>query len=163
MPEVRIVDASPWIFLDHLQLLETLRIGARRVVMPDVVSREVAAGGPDDPAFRSLVGSDWVEILPTVTLPVAEIGAGIDPGEASVLALAMQHEDCEVVINDMPGRRRAAALRIPTIGTLSVLLRAKASGMVERLRPNLVELIEFGMYLSPGVIREILELAGEWP
>ena len=65
------------------------------------------------------------------------------------------------LLNDLAARKCAAVYGIPVIGTLGVLLKAKSSGALTKLRPEIDSLIAAGSMLSLQVIQEALRLAGE--
>ena len=46
-------------------------------------------------------------------------------------------------------------------GTLGVLLLAKEAGLIDSVAPWMAKLQEAGLYLSPGLVRETLKIAGE--
>ena len=85
-----------------------------------------------------------------------------------VLALALRLKadgnDVEVVLDERKGRRAAAALGLPRVGTAGLIGRAKAEGVLagsERVRDVLDALEREGMYLGAEVRAAILEAADE--
>jgi predicted nucleic acid-binding protein len=85
-----------------------------------------------------------------------------------VLTLALHHRavgnDVEAVLDERRGRRAAKALAIPLVGTVGLILRAKAEGLLggfERVADVLDALEREGMYLGPELRAEILEAANE--
>ena len=85
----------------------------------------------------------------------------LDAGEESVLTLALGSTDCEVIIDDLAGRRCAVAHGIPLIGTLGVVILAKRIGRIAEARPVIEELRRAGLRVSDGVIANALKQAGE--
>lgn len=55
----------------------------------------------------------------------------------------------------------ARVLRLPVIGTLGLVLRAKARGRIPVARPVVEDLRRAGLYLSDALIREALALVAE--
>ena len=76
----------------------------------------------------------------------------LDPGEESVLAVALQNPGSEVVIDDIPGRRCAVAHGIPLLGTLGVIILAKRIGKIVAARPVIAELRRVGLYVKDEVV-----------
>lgn len=51
--------------------------------------------------------------------------------------------------------------QIDTIGSLGILLAAKAKGILSEVAPLLRQIEQSDIYLSPDLIATVLELAGE--
>ena len=85
----------------------------------------------------------------------------LDRGEESVLTLALGSPGCEVVIDDLAGRKCAQAHGIPLLGTLGVVILAKRVGRITAARPVIEELRRAGLYVSEEVIAKALKPAGE--
>ena len=71
------------------------------------------------------------------------------------------HEGCEAILDDLAGRRCAAAFNIPVRGTLGLVLIAKQRGHISSARDLLYQLRRAGMYLSDRVLNEALTRVGE--
>jgi predicted nucleic acid-binding protein len=52
------------------------------------------------------------------------IEASVDKGEASAMALAIEFEDCLLIIDDLKGRRFATGIGLGITGTLGVIIEA---------------------------------------
>jgi predicted nucleic acid-binding protein len=65
------------------------------------------------------------------------------------------------ILDDLAGRRCAAALRVPVRGTLGLVLLAKQRGRIPAARPVLEAMRACGMYLSDRVLGDALALVGE--
>lgn len=79
----------------------------------------------------------------------------IDPGEASVIALAFQKKECLMILDDLKGRKVASALNLNFTGTLGLLVKAKRSGLISEIKPFVSKLIESGIRISSQVLAEI--------
>lgn len=66
-----------------------------------------------------------------------------------------------MVIDERLGRHHAQRLGLAVTGTLGVLLRAKADGLIPAVRPLVETLREEGIYLGARLIEEALRLADE--
>jgi predicted nucleic acid-binding protein len=156
-----VVNASPLIFLskgDHIGLLQTV---GDSVIVPTAVADEIRRRGPEDITAQVLRETKWLQIKDAPNIP-SEIQAwDLGPGESAVLSLAYPKLEREVIIDDLAGRRCAAALDIPVRGTLGVFLLAKKQGRIEQARPIVEELRRAGMYLSDEVVDSALSLVNE--
>jgi predicted nucleic acid-binding protein len=157
----RVVNASPLIFLTHVGLLEVLNEPGVSVVVPDVVVGEIGAHGAQDPAVLAVQSTTWLKVVPAPNIPAEVAAWGLDAGEASVLAVALGQPDMQAVLDDLAARRCAAALGIPTQGTLGLILVAKRLGMIQEVRPVLDSLRQAGFYVSDRLVRAVLNQAGE--
>lgn len=103
--------------------------------------------------------ADGVTQTPTVPPQIQSWGLG--PGESAVLTWAHAHVGSDAIIDDLAGRRCAAAFNIPVRGTLGLVLVAKQRGRISSARPVLEQLRQSGMYLSDAVMSHALALIGE--
>lgn len=85
----------------------------------------------------------------------------LDQGEASVLALAKEHDAHLVIIDEKKAREEAKQIGLTVKGTVGVLLEAKQKGLIDVIKPLLEALHDDGMYLDQSFIDDVLQLAGE--
>ena len=64
-------------------------------------------------------------------------------------------------MDDLPARRCADSLGIPTRGTLGLVLIAKQRGVISEAKPIVERLRQSGMYLSDAVVNRALSMVGE--
>ena len=87
--------------------------------------------------------------------------ATLDKGEASAIALAMEHANCLLVIDELKGRKLAKHLGLSITGTLGLIVQAKISGHISSVRPVLKKVEKTNFRISEEIERVILTLAGE--
>lgn len=131
------------------------------MVVPRPVLQEVSCLDPSDPAVRAIHDSGWEVVTVSDPVPASVRQWKLDAGEESVLALALGSTDCEVVIDDLAGRRCALAHGIPLIGTLGIVILAKRIGRITAARPLIEELRRAGLRVSDDVIANALKQADE--
>ncbi|MBE2283173.1 MAG: DUF3368 domain-containing protein [Prosthecobacter sp.] len=108
-------------------------------------------------------GSLKVEELTTAECQLADqLVSELDRGEAEAIALAeLRHADV-LCIDEVRGRRVAIEHGLRIKGLLGILDDAKAAGFLNAITPCLDELeAEANFFMSKGLKREILRLAGE--
>lgn len=164
MSETWILNASPVITMakaGYLHLFEQL---AAKLLIPEPVAREILAAPLSDPARKALE-SGWGERVSPREMPSAVLEWGLGSGESGVLALSLEIPECTVVLDDAAARRCARALRVPLIGTLGAILRAKRAGLITSAAQAVLALRAAGLRLDDEVIRTSLQrAAGEtWP
>jgi predicted nucleic acid-binding protein len=155
------VNASPLILLARAGLLEFLQLAGPEIVVPSAVADEIRREGPNDPAVRALEATAWLKVVEAPPLPTVIQGWDLGAGESAVLAWAHAHPGTLAIVDDLAGRRCAAALRIPVRGTLGLVLIARQRGQIKAARPVLESMRASGMYLSDAVMNRALELVGE--
>src|SRR5512134_2358564 len=130
-----VADASPLIGLARVGVLVWLRDLFGTVTITRLVKDEVAGRGarPGAKEIEAALGAGWLRVAPT-PLETWRFGK-IDSGEASTIALAAEHEDALVVMDDALARAEAATLGLDVIDVGGVLLQAKHAGLVGALRP----------------------------
>lgn len=86
----------------------------------------------------------------------------LDLGESEVIALALQLEVPNVLIDESDGRAMATRLGLRPTGVLGVLLKAKTRGELDSVRSAMLELRDKGgFYIHPKLFKEVIRLAGE--
>jgi len=155
------VNASPLIFLTKVGLLEVLNQPAVPVLVPDVVMAEISSLGPGDPVVQAVQQAGWIHVLPAPAVPPSVTSWKLDDGEASVIAVALQHGGSMAILDDLAARRCAQALKIPTQGTLGLVLVAKQIGLIKAVLPVVEDLENAGMYMTVRLKTQILAAAGE--
>lgn len=155
------VNVSPLIFLSKGGLLDLLKLAGEEIIVPEAVATEIQRRGATDPTVQALEGTPWLVIVETPPVPALIQSWDLGPGESSVLAWAHAHPGTEAIVDDLAGRRCAAALGIPVRGTLGLVLTAKQRGIIPAARPVLEKLRQSGMYLSDRVLNQALALVGE--
>ncbi|HEX4422007.1 MAG TPA: DUF3368 domain-containing protein [Kofleriaceae bacterium] len=155
-----IADTSPLQYLFQLGILDILRELYGTVLVPDAVRDELRVGrllGIDVPDPASF---PWMTIRST-SIHAVVVPLGLGTGESAALSIALDTEDAIIVLDDAAARAAAATLKIPTTGTLGVLLLAKERELVPSLANLLVDLEQRGFRIAPALVARVLAMAGE--
>lgn len=147
-----IANSSPLISLDRIGRLDLLSSMFVRLITPEEVAQEVG----DLPTFVT------VERLSKPPL-LRAFPPRIHTGEAAVILLGFEYPEAVLVLDDWYAREFAASRGLRMIGTIGLLLRAKAEGHIPEVSPIFSMLQEAGFRISPRVLSEALLLAGETP
>lgn len=132
------------------------------MVIPEAVSLEIFAGPDWDPAKHWLQHHDQAKLIHSDVPPHPEVVAwDLGLGETSVISMARARGNALCVLDDLAARTCADVLSVPVIGTLGIMLKARANGLIPLLKPEIERLIVCGSMLSERVVREALEIAGE--
>ncbi len=159
MPEV-FANTTPLQYLHRLGRLDWLRDFYGRVVVPEPVAAELAAGlqlGANVPDVRAI---SWIEVR---AVPEADEAFPnfIHRGEAAVMTFARSSGDALILMDDGLARIHARRLGLRLTGTLGVILRAKREGLIPAVEPMLRQLQSEGFRMAPATFAKVLRLAGE--
>jgi len=91
----------------------------------------------------------------------AIIEASVDKGEASAIALAIEFDDCLLIIDDLKGRKFAHQLGLTIIGTIGVIVDAKLAGIIPSVKPILSKIKLTNFRITEQLELLILKLTGE--
>jgi len=146
-----ISDTSCLILLNKIGELQLLQKLYGKIITTQIVADEFVSHLPD-----------WISIQnPSDTKIQVVLNAALDKGEASALALALEQEDCLLIIDELKGRKLAQQLGLTITGTLGVLAQAKQQGYIPMLKPLLDKVKRTDFRLSERLIQETLRQVGE--
>ena len=161
MADPAVVNASPLILLTAAGLTDLLKLAGQPLLVPRDVMEEIEAYGPADATAAAVRQANWLTIVEPEPVPAIIERWDLGRGESSVLTWAHAHSGSVAVLDDLPARRCADSLGIPTRGTLGLVLIAKQRGVIPEARPIVDRLRQAGMYLSDAVMNRALGMVGE--
>jgi predicted nucleic acid-binding protein len=104
----------------------------------------------------------WIEIRqPSDKNYQAIIEASVDKGEASAIALAIELNDCLLIIDDLKGRKFANQIGLTIIGTIGVIVDAKLTGIITSVKPILAKIKLTNFRITEQLEAIILKRSGE--
>ncbi len=159
---VVVSDTSPIRALHHLGRVELLKELYGEVLIPPGVKTELL----EPPRQLQVVDISTYNFIsvrhPTDAGQVHALQQHLDLGESEAIALALEVGADAVLIDEEEGRNAAATRGLTVIGTLGILLRAKAAGHLTEVRPTITTLKnDLGFFVSPQLESHVLRLAGE--
>src|SRR5579875_1334981 len=127
MPATIVSDTSCLIILNKIRALYLLQKLFGQVLITQIVADEFKEKLPD-----------WISIQSPADIKNQLVLESIlDKGEASSIALALEKENCLLIMDESMGRKQAKRLGLTITGTLGVLAQAKQSGYLTTIRPLL--------------------------
>ena len=160
MDDLWVADASPLIVLAKAGQAPLLAAPGRQLLIPEAVASEVLAGPATDPG-RRLLESGFGRRVAAAEIPGRVLEWGLGRGETEVLAVAMARPRSTAVLDDAAARRCAAALGVPVIGTLGVVVRAKRVGAIESAAVVVQALRRADFRIDDQQVRTALASVGE--
>ncbi|MFQ4137648.1 DUF3368 domain-containing protein [Nodosilinea sp. PGN35] len=86
----------------------------------------------------------------------------LDIGEAEAIALAVEVQATQVLIDERRGRLVASRLNLRYTGLLGILAEAKGQGLIAEVKPLLDALInEAGFWVAEPLYTSVLRLVNE--
>jgi hypothetical protein len=158
-------DTSPLSNLAIVGYLFLLKEIYQTVVIPQAVAAELSNGGEEDPRIPAILLLDWVEVRRSTNQEIiAELRNDylLDRVEAEAIALAIELNSDELLIDERLGRREATRLGLSITGILGILLLAKRRGLISAVQPVMdVLIVDADFRVSQQLYEEILMTAGE--
>jgi predicted nucleic acid-binding protein len=106
--------------------------------------------------------TSWLEVVDIGPVTQAITTLVLDRGEEAVLSWALAHPGTVAIMDDRRGRRAAATIGVPVIGTLGLILAAKRRGVIGSARPVVEHLLRTtDWYLSASFREQALARVGE--
>ena len=123
---------------------------------------EILAPPAGRPGAAAVLAADWLEVVDPTEAPDPLLSAALDAGEAEVIVLARSLPMATVLLDERRGRQIAAtAYRLPVVGTVGVLVRAKQAGLLPAIGPVLEAIVRNGYYLSDRLVQQAIVAARE--
>jgi predicted nucleic acid-binding protein len=151
MHKTIISDTSCLILLEKIGELDILHKLFGTIITTTEVSEEFGQPLPS-----------WFEIRqPTDRNYQSIIEVSVDKGEASAIALAIELDDCLLIIDDLKGRKFAQQLGLTIIGTIGVIVDAKLAGIIPSVKSILAKIKSTNFRITEQLELLILKRAGE--
>lgn len=156
-----ISNTTPIITLLGIGKLELLKKLYGSVIIPEAVYAEIEQA-KQMRLYYDLSKPDWIEIRQTENKAlVNHLQTFLDPGEAEVLALAEEIKADLLLLDEKIARNYAQFNDYTITGSFGILIKAKEAGYIELVKPLLAKITDNGIYISPKLIKIILNKANE--
>lgn len=151
MPDIILPDTSCLIFLDKIGEIDVLQ----KLYSRTVVTQEIAE------EYISPL-KEWIEIETAREKHYQKvIEQTVDSGEASIMVLAIELENCVVSIDDLRARNVAKKLGLKLTGTLGIIYKAKKIGHIKSMRETIEKLKLVNFRISEKIEQKVIQLSGE--
>lgn len=146
--------------IDYLWLLESIY---GTVVISEVVARELATA--KNARIQAVLSVSWVKVRVPTKSAIATIqqqGQQFDLGDTHTLALALQINADELLINERRARQVAQELGLSVIGIFGIVIVAKQRALIPSVRRVMDTLVELaGFRISHRLYQKILKFVDE--
>lgn len=151
MRRIIISDASCIILFEKIGQLQLLNQLFGEIVITPEISNEFGRDLPDWVLIDSPRNKTYQTILE----------ASLDKGEASAIALAIEQADSLLILDDLKGRKYATELGLKITGAFGLIIEAKNSGLIDKVKPILESIKNTNFRLSAELEEKVLKMAGE--
>ncbi|MBF0266434.1 MAG: DUF3368 domain-containing protein [Gammaproteobacteria bacterium] len=152
-------NATPIISLSSVERIDILENLFSQIIISETVYKEIKA--KNSYGYHE-VDLPFIKVMPVNNKLYLDLLLNqLDQGEAETIILAKELNADNVIIDENIGYRIAKNADLNVIRTLSILLKAKQSGLIAALQPLLDEMIVKGRWYSKDVYNAVLIKAGE--
>jgi predicted nucleic acid-binding protein len=133
------------------------------VLIPEAVYRELTDQNFPVAGATEVQTFDWIQTRAVTDYTLVEaLSNELDIGEAEAIALAVEIQSDQVLIDERRGRLVASRLNLRYTGILGVLVEAKSKGLIAEVKPLLDALIsEAGFWITEPLYNSVLQLVNE--
>lgn len=152
-------NTTPFIALACINKISLLEKIFGKIYVAESVLLECEEGGKIIvPDLRQLT---WIEIVPDEENPSLPVPFELDRGEKQTIALALKHNADVVIIDERIGRRMAEYFGLQVTGTLGILAKAKANGLISSFYNAAHSMSEQGIFFNRNLIIRLAVHLGE--
>jgi len=157
-----IVNSTPVIALASIDKLHLLKEIYKTVYIPKAVKDEVFAKQGSKAQIELAKAGEWIQVRQIQNSESKKFfRVQLHDGEVEVMILGKELGADLLIIDDYVAKEYAKYLDFKVTGTLGVILRAKESRLVDKVKPHMDALIQNGIYIGSKVYEEVLKLAEE--
>jgi len=153
-------NTTPLISLLKLERLNILQSLYGEISIPIAVFNEIEAGKRKS-YYQDLSKVSWIKIIQVKDNQAVKYFLDLDLGEAEAIVLATEIGADLIILDEKLGRFHAKHADLVVTGTIGVLIKAKKQGLINELKPLLLELTSKDIWISEKLIIEILTEIGE--
>ena len=151
MHKLIIADTSCFIILSKIDELELLQKIYVQIVTTSDIAIEFGEVLPDWVIIKNVSNKNYQDILELQ----------LDKGESSAIALAMEIENCTIILDDYKARKVAQKLNISITGPIGIIVKAKQLGIIKSVQPILEKIRNSNFRLSKELENQALSLSNE--
>lgn len=151
MQQIIVSDTSCLILLDKVGRIDLLKSLFGKITITQIIADEFGNPLPEFIEIDDPIDLNYQKILESF----------LDKGEASAIALALEKDDCLLIIDEYKGRREAKNLKINFTGTIGILIAAKQKGLIHSINEILEEIKTTNFRLDKTLISEAKRICNE--
>lgn len=151
MPGIIVSDTSCLILLEKLGKTDLLNSLFGTITVTQIVANEYGGELPEFVRIENPVNKTYQK----------KLESNLDPGEASSIALALEKEDCLLIIDEIKARKEAEYLGVKITGSIGILILSKEKGLIPSISEIMERINQTDFRISESLVREALRRSGE--
>ena len=151
MHKTIVSDTSCLIILTNIGEFDLLCNTYGQIITTKEVAQEYGEVLPDWVVIKEALDKDFQHTLEKK----------IDKGEASAIALAIETDDCTIILDDYKARQVAEQLGLDITGTIGVIIKAKLNGVIPSIIPYLEKISHTDFRITDDLKEQAMKEAGE--
>jgi len=151
MRKIIVSDTSCLILLEKIGRIALLESLFGKITVTSVIADEFGKSLPDFIEIEDAEDKKYQQILENI----------LDAGEASAIALALEKDDCLLIMDESKGRREAKQLKIKLTGTVGILIFAKEKGLIQSVTEIIEQIRRTDFRISETLIQEAKRKSNE--
>lgn len=153
-------NATQIIAFSRINSLDLFQQITGTITIPQEVEKELYEHGKKD--VPALSRSNWIKVRKVKSqADVALLLPSLDKGEAEVIVLSKELGAGLVIIDELTARKVAIMMGLPIIGTVGLLIHAKRTGLIKKVKPLLDDMVRHGIRYKENFYREALKSVNE--
>jgi len=158
-------NTSPISNLAIIDRLDLLPEQFEKIIIPGAVRRELEALSHSGArsAVEAALSAGWLQVQSVEFSPLIRLlSVTLHAGESEAIALGVETQAAWILLDEREARMTAQRMRLNITGVLGILLRAKKTGRLTALRPEIEKLRRKAhFFISPELEHQILRTAQE--
>lgn len=159
-------DSSPLIHLARIERFDLITSYYPSVLIPRAVYEEVIGINKNKPGSQEVseaINSGKIKVRDISDTRLSDsLKNVIHPGEAEVIALALEVDNPLLLLDDQDARHIAARFNLKYTGLLGILMRARIDNKIPSLRDEIEKLRTVGRFwISDPIMDKALTIVGE--
>lgn len=147
MSKVVVADSTCLIGLARIGRLQILQQLFGEILIPPAVFRETVTDGRGRPGAAEVAAALWIRTVEIQNLAEARrLALELGAGESESIVLATEQHADFLVVDDRRARNKALNHGLPVVGTLALLARAQAKGLLPATCDVTLELRRAGFW-----------------
>jgi len=161
-----VLNASPLIYLGKKRRIDLMKVMFEKILIPPEVEEEIMKlnESPEAIQLKDAIQEGWIVVerpSENKARQITKLFPEIDEGEAAVIALALEQQEKNVIIDDAEARIAAEYFKLKVHGTLYVILEAYKRNILKskaEVKSIVNNMLRRGFYLSTEVYARFLFL-----
>lgn len=158
-----VCNATPLLNFAVINRLDVLQATFGQIIIPKAVYDETTSlGFPGTQFVLQAITDGWLQVR-SVSATALTIPSELDDGEKEAIALALETNEQQILLDEREARQVARNLSLQVMGTLGIMLLAKNNQLIPQVRPLLDAMIDVAQYwVSATLYEQVLRQAGEF-